>query len=154
MKNMNTCSKCNSRNIVKIPGKFGAYGSGNTMKLKLFIIICFLTLIFTAGCSSTEMGKTKELKAVKSNLLTLETVVDLSKKQDKLSWEDFKSYESKDIGSGLYIKWYPIDNKYELLIGGGSLTEKPMYINLFNKTTQKSIDIRREDVAKFINTKP
>ena len=31
MKNMKSCSKCNSRTIVKIPGKFGAYGCGNNI---------------------------------------------------------------------------------------------------------------------------
>lgn len=31
MKNTKTCSKCNSRNILRIPGKFGAFGSGNNI---------------------------------------------------------------------------------------------------------------------------
>lgn len=31
MKNTKTCPKCNSRNNLKIPGKFGAYGSGNNI---------------------------------------------------------------------------------------------------------------------------
>ncbi|MCB2341280.1 hypothetical protein [Clostridium estertheticum] len=31
MKNTKTCFKCNSRNIIKIPGKFGAYCSGNNI---------------------------------------------------------------------------------------------------------------------------
>lgn len=83
--------------------------------------------------------------------MTLETVKNLSKKGDKLSWEDFQTYDGgKDIGSGLYIKLYPIDDKYELLIGGGSLKESPMYINLSNKDTKKSIDIRHDDIDEFI----
>lgn len=31
MKNTETCPKCNSREIIKIPGKAGAYGSGNNI---------------------------------------------------------------------------------------------------------------------------
>ncbi|MPW26439.1 hypothetical protein GC105_11625 [Alkalibaculum sp. M08DMB] len=31
MKNTKTCSKCNSKNIIRIPGKAGAYGSGNNI---------------------------------------------------------------------------------------------------------------------------
>jgi len=33
MKNTETCSKCNSREIIKIPGKAGAYGSGNNIQV-------------------------------------------------------------------------------------------------------------------------
>ncbi|MCB2362228.1 hypothetical protein [Clostridium estertheticum] len=31
MKNTKTCSKCNSMNIIRIPGKFGGFGSGNNI---------------------------------------------------------------------------------------------------------------------------
>ena len=31
MKTIKTCSKCNSRNIIEIPDKFGAFGSGNNI---------------------------------------------------------------------------------------------------------------------------
>ena len=125
------------------------------MKWKLFIVICFLTLIFTVGCNKTEISNIEEQKTGKYTKLTLEIVKKLSKKGDKLSWEDFQTYDGgKDIGSGLYIKWYPIDDKYEILIGGGSLKERPMYIYLVNKDikdTQERIDIRDDDIDKFIN---
>lgn len=124
------------------------------MKLKLFIIICFLTLVFTTACSNTDISKTEGTKIGNSNILTLEIIKELSKKRDKLSWEDFQTYESIEMGSGLYIKLYPINDKYELIIGGGSLTKSPMYINLVNKATEKSIDIRQDDVADFINNAP
>ena len=124
------------------------------MKLKLLIIICFLTLILTTACSNTDIRKIQEPKTDKSNKLTVEIVKDLSDKRDKLTWEDFQPYESKDLGSGLYIKLYPIDDKYELLIGGGSLTKEPMYINLVDKSTKKSIDIRQDDVDEFIYNVP
>jgi len=121
------------------------------MKWKLFIVICFLTLIFTIGCKNTVIPNTEEQKTGQSIKLTLEIVKNLSEKGDKLSWEDFQTYNGgKDIGSGLYIKLYPIDDKYELLIGGGSLEESPMYINLWNKDTKKFIDIRHDDIDKFI----
>jgi len=31
MKNTQTCSKCNSKNILRIPGKAGLYGAGNNI---------------------------------------------------------------------------------------------------------------------------
>lgn len=121
------------------------------MKWKLFIVICFITLIFGIGCKNTVIPDTEEQKTGQSNKLTLEIVKKLSEKGDKLSWKDFQTYDGgKDIGSGLYIKWYPIDDKYDLLIGGGSLKERPMYINLSPKYTKKSIDIRRDDIDEFI----
>jgi hypothetical protein len=120
------------------------------MKWKLVAFICILTLIFASGCKGTEMSSIEEQSSVQSSKLTLDIVKNLSKKGDKLAWEDFQAYDSKDIGSGLYIKSYPIDDKYELVIGGGSLTKSPMYINLYNKATNKFIDIRHEDVKKFI----
>jgi len=137
MKNTKACSMCNTRNISK-----------------KFIIVCFLTFIFTAGCNNANSRNTEDLQTGTSKKLTLNIVKELSKKQDKLTWEDFQAYDSKDHGSGLYIKFYPIDDKYELLIGGGSLKESPMYITLVNKATKKSIDIRHDDIAEFINNVP
>jgi hypothetical protein len=122
--------------------------------------------MFTIACNNNT-GKTKtkknntgkptieELNTLKSNKLTLDTVKQLSKKGDKLSWEDFEIYEGKDIGSGLYIMMYPINDKYRILVGGSNLKEKPMYIYLVNndfKDNQKRIDIRYDDVDKFINS--
>jgi len=120
------------------------------MKWKLLFAMCFLALIFAIGCKKTGIPNKEEQKIVQSNKLTIEAVKSLAKKGDNLSWDDFKSYGGNEIGSGLYIMAYPINNKYELLIGGGSPQESPMYVNLFNKSTRKYIDIRHEDIDKFI----
>jgi len=120
------------------------------MKWKLFIVICTLTLIFAIGCKNTVVSNIEEQKTGQSTKLTLEIIKNLSKKGEEVSWKDFQTYDSKDLGSGLYIKLYPIDDKYELLIGGGSLEKSPMYITLSNKYTEKSIDIRYDDINKFI----
>ena len=120
------------------------------MKWKLSIAICFLTLIFIVGCKNAGMQNVEEQKTGKSIKLTLKIVKKLSKKGDKLSWKDFETYDGKEIGSGLYIMLYPIDNKYELLVGGGSPEEDPMYINLANKDTKKYIDIRHDAIDKFL----
>jgi hypothetical protein len=122
--------------------------------------------MFTIACSNNT-GKTKtketntsnpaieELNTLKSNKLTLDTVKQLAKNGDKLSWEDFKIYEGKDIGSGLYIMMYPINDKYKILVGGSYGKDKPMYIYLVNnafKDNEKRIDIRYDNVDKFINS--
>lgn len=86
--------------------------------------------------------------------LTLDDVVRLSKKGDKLGWEDFAQYKSKDVGSGLYILLYDIDDGYSLAIGGVP-DEKPMYMRLSYDTafSDDCIDIRTGDVEAFIKTR-
>ena len=125
------------------------------MKWRLFLVACFLALIFTVGCTNNSKGisNVEEPRTSKSGKLTLDIVEILSKKGDKLSWEDFKVYDGKEIGSGLYIMLYPIDDNYEILIGGASPNEIPMYIYLVNKDTEKHIDIRHYYINHYKITK-
>lgn len=81
--------------------------------------------------------------------LTLDEVVELSKRKDDLSWDDFKEYNHDDIGSGLYIYNYPIDDNSVLLIGGKSLDEKPEYIYL-EKSGGRKMDVRKDNVEEFV----
>lgn len=114
------------------------------MRWNLFIVICTLILFLTLGCNNTG----------KSNELTLEIVKNLSQKGDQLDWEDFESYESKEIGSGLYIREYIIDDKYILRVGGGNLNEKPLYILLVKNATmenEEGIDIRDNEIDQFLD---
>lgn len=84
--------------------------------------------------------------------LTLEKVIDLSHKKQELSWNDFDRYDSKEIGSGLYILRYEIEEGYYLLIGGNHPTQKPLYIKLIQtKNPENYIDIRKNSVEEFIS---
>lgn len=84
--------------------------------------------------------------------LTLEKVIELSHKGQELSWDDFERYDSKEIGSGLYILRYEIDETYSLLIGGNSPKHKPAYIRLVKADhSEKAIDIRESHVEEFIS---
>lgn len=84
--------------------------------------------------------------------LTLNDVIELSKKGNDLTWDDFKDYISTDIGSGLYIEKYDLEEGYTLLVGGVP-SEKPYYIDLYRyDDTKNSIDIRTEDVAAFLDS--
>ena len=84
------------------------------------------------------------------NLLTLDKVLELSAKGEDLTWSDFEQYESKDVGSGLYIYFYDIDDTFGLWIGGVP-SDKPMYMRLATKTDlDNAIDIRTGDVKAFI----
>jgi hypothetical protein len=87
-----------------------------------------------------------------TNKLSLEKVIELSKKGKELSWKDFEKYDSIDIGSGLYIRRYDVDENYYLLIGGGSIDEKPMYIYLIKTNNSDNyIDIRIDNISNFIS---
>ncbi|GEM_PF-5479292 len=82
--------------------------------------------------------------------LTLDDVVELSKKGENLSWSDFEKYESTAAGSGLYILYYAINDDYYLMIGGLSDKEKPAYIRLVKADDDEQyIDIRTQDIAEF-----
>lgn len=87
-------------------------------------------------------------------MLTLDDVIELSKKSDDLTWESFDRYLYTEAGSGLYIRIYKIDALFSLWIGGGTPTGKPMYIRLRTNTDLEAyIDIQEaqpEDVNNFI----
>lgn len=89
--------------------------------------------------------------------LTLNDVISLSEKGYELGWSDFDKYKYYETGSGLYIRVYPINERFEVWIGGSDypdLKEPPMYIYLrpspINDVDQK-IDIRDGGVTEFIS---
>lgn len=53
-----------------------------------------------------------------AKLLTLDDVVFLAEKGDSLTWGDFENYDSQEVGSGLYIRQYPIDELFSLSLSG------------------------------------
>ena len=82
--------------------------------------------------------------------LTLDDVRMLAEKGDALGWEDFALYDFEEVGSGLYIRSYPIDSRYDLLVGATRETADPIYYLLRDRKTDASIDIRTEDVDAFL----
>ena len=87
---------------------------------------------------------------VEGRKLTLDDVVMLSQKGDTLSWSDFERYQGWDVGSGLYIMRYEIDELFDVLVGGVP-DETPWYIYLrVNNEADDRIDIRTEDVSTFV----
>ena len=83
--------------------------------------------------------------------LTLEDVIELAQKGDELRWKDFLGFYYVDVGSGLIVLFFEIDEEFSLRVGGsGEAT--PMYIYLeTNADPEDRIDIRSEDVTAFIN---
>lgn len=119
-----------------------------------------------AGCSIYQSGIQKDViyledfagfyipfvcnSGMEPQKLTLDDVVMLSQKGDALSWSDFERYQGREVGSGLYIMRYEIDELFDVLVGGyPNMT--PMYVDLrVNNEADDHIDIRTGDVSAFI----
>ena len=87
---------------------------------------------------------------IEDRKLTLDDVVTLSQKGDALSWSDFERYQGREVGFGLYIMRYEIDELFDVLVGGVP-DETPWYIYLrVNNEADDRIDIRTEDVSTFV----
>lgn len=91
--------------------------------------------------------------------LTINKVKELAKKGASLSWSDFEQYRHTDIGSGLHIYFYEIDENYCLVIGGGDTQAAPEYVRLVLKPYDYEfldgkayVEIRTENVDDFINS--
>ena len=115
---------------------------------KLIATVLSLVFVFSlVGC------KQQDVKEQSDKILTLDKVVELSAKGEKLTWSDFEQYESIETGSGLYVLVYEIDENFDLWIGGTSTEERPFYIRLLTKSnTGNYIDIRTDDVNEFIKS--
>lgn len=84
--------------------------------------------------------------------LTLTDVISLSAEGESLTWEDFAGYACRDVGSGLYVCRYDIDDTFYLLIGDGKLTGTPMYIRLVCSSADVYADVTTDDVRAFVDT--
>ncbi len=85
--------------------------------------------------------------------LTMNIVKELAKKGNNLMMEDFYEYIGTDIGSGMFIMVYPIDEEYQLIMNSGSLKGKPMNATLERVGTEERIDIRTESIDDFLEKK-
>lgn len=120
-------------------------------KKTAILLIGMIAIICIAFSVYLLINRDKDSDSINSSL-TLDDVIELSKKGDELSWNDFEGFPYRDIGSGLFIRVYEINPWFSLWIGGGNLNTKPMYIQLRIKTDpEDSIDIRTEDVVAFID---
>lgn len=84
--------------------------------------------------------------------LTMDKVLELAKKGEDLSWNDLDGYAHTDVGSGLYILHFRIDDQFSLLMGGAGPDSKPLYVRLESvQDPDLYIDIREADVQDFID---
>lgn len=126
---------------------------------RIILIFSIFILVLSACACRTENSKVADTTGVQNSAfdeeinqkqLTVDKVVELSAKGEELTWNDFEQYESTDVGSGLYILVYNIDENFELRIGGYP-EDSPMYMRLVAKqNTDNFVEIRTEDVKAFV----
>ena len=80
--------------------------------------------------------------------MTLNDIMRLAELGDELDWANFKDYKGRDVGSGLYIWEFTLEDDYVLDVGG-TTDKKPLYI-LLSHDDDKGIDIRTNDVKEYI----
>lgn len=86
-------------------------------------------------------------------LLSLDDVIRLSEKGTELTWSDFENFSYIETGSGLYIRRYPIDERFSVSVGCASKYSEPIYfyLNAPDKDNESVfIDIRTGDIEGFI----
>ena len=81
--------------------------------------------------------------------MTLDDVVELSKKGDALGWSDFEPYKANDASTCIQCWEYDLGNGFNLKVGGPP-DGKPDFI-LLGYYSFKDCDVRTEDVSAFID---
>ena len=109
-------------------------------------------LVDAAVVDSPQQGELSDVAMPTLGIMTLQDLV--QREGENLTWEDFSSYYSEDIESGMYILRYPIaEADCYLLIGGGSMELPPMYIRLVSEADQERyIDVRYESIDDFLSS--
>ena len=89
-------------------------------------------------------------------IMTLDDVRALAKKGSALTWSDFAPYRGRDVGSGMFIWRYDVED-FTVLVGGSGLAletapPEPMYIYMMhNGSEDRFIDLRTDDVDAFLS---
>ena len=116
------------------------------MKKLMTIVLLLVCITGLVGCNQ------QNVKEQNKNILTLDAVIELAAKGEELTWSDFEQYQSVDIGSGIYVLVYEIDETFELRVSGTSMKESPNIRLLTKANTDNYIDIKTEDVREFIKS--
>ena len=100
--------------------------------------------------TSSDSSNTEEPSNAATKAMTINDVIELSLKELEPTWEDFKKFTGRDIGSGLFVVQYNIDDDFYVLVGDEKLTGTPMYATLHCTYNDSTVDIRKGNVKEFI----
>ena len=83
--------------------------------------------------------------------MTIDDVKELAKKGSDLDWSDFADYKGRDIGSGIYIREFELEDGLKLDVSG-LVDRKPDRIWLYRYDVKDGIDIREDSIDDFLKT--
>lgn len=89
--------------------------------------------------------------ALAARKLTLDDVL-MMEQTEKVTWADLSRYMHADVGSGLYVMRFPVDDRFYVLAGFESLEADavPLYIRLHTVDAEAAAEIGREDIRSYI----
>lgn len=99
----------------------------------------------------TEINGENDPTALKgTKTMTVADVRELAKKGNDLDWKDFEDYKGRDIGSGIYIWEFELEDGLKLDVSG-LVDRKPDRIWLYRSDIKDGIDIRKDDINGFLH---
>ncbi|WP_379145930.1 hypothetical protein [Paenibacillus sp. sgz500992] len=102
------------------------------------ITLMLLVILSTFTACDSKQGSGED------TVLSMDKVRSLAQQGEDLAWTDFEGYPFEDVGSGLYIRKYAVEEDYHVLVSGRSLDKAPDTVYLVNPTGEQ-IDLRHDD---------
>ena len=84
----------------------------------------------------------KQAEMAEKDKLTVTYVQGLCDKAEPITWRDLERFYYDDRSSDKYCTWViPVEDKYEVWIGGASTQKMPDYVTMYSNTTGKKVDL-------------
>ena len=84
----------------------------------------------------------KQSEMQEKGTLTLTYVKGLSDKAEPITWRDVERFYYEDRSSDKYCTWiFPVEDGYEVWIGGASTARNPDYVTLYHIDTGRKVDL-------------
>ena len=94
---------------------------------------------------------------IKECIMTMDDVLNLAAKGDALTWDDLAKYKNRDIGSGLYVYSFTIDDRFSLNVssseewGKGKLSDCTIVLEYRNDITDDAVELGSSQLQAFID---
>lgn len=119
------------------------------VKLMVFIIGVTVVMMLLGPFSVFRIAEWVEEAQIKAEMaerdkLTITYVQGLCDKAEPITWQDFQRFYIEDRSSDVYVTWIiPVEEGYEVWMGGGSTTKMPDYVTMYSNKTGKKVDLTK-----------
>ena len=84
----------------------------------------------------------KQAEMAEKDKLTVTYVQGLCDKAEPITWKDLERFYMEDRSSDVYCTWIiPVEDKYEVWIGGASTNKIPDYVTMYSSATGEKVDL-------------